>query len=245
MLLRSALPLAILLAAQSASAQQPPPPAPSAAAPAGPPAPAEVPPAAPPPAGWPPPPPGSGWGPQPQQGLPPGWQPPPGWPLPGQPPAPPAAGDGRPTSVQQYAHARNKLKQQIKRAQREDRDADARRLKGDLEQMEDWQREDVQRRSGGAFAAGVVMISVGGLSLLSGFAFLITAEATDAANSPQDIQRGFQVASIATLLTGVGLLGGGIPLAVWGGEKVLIEDASSPAGVIVVSARGLRVEASF
>lgn len=231
MTLRGALPLAILLLASSAAAQEPPQQQPEP----------QQPPQGQPPPGWTPPPPG-GW---PQQ-PPPGWPPPPGagWQPPPAAPVPPARSE-RPTTVQGYAHQRNRLKQQLKKAEREDRDDDAKRLRGVLEQLEDWQREDVQRRSTGAYAGGIVMISVGSLSLLSGFAFLITVEATDAANSPQEIQRGFQVATAATLLAGLGLLGGGIPLAVWGGQRVMIEDATAPGGAIVVGAEGVRVEGSF
>lgn len=219
-----------------------------------------------PPAGWQQQPPGAtqpgpqpppGWQPPPGSQPPPGWQqqPPPGWQPPPQPawgPPPatrPSPGEGalrRPETVEEYARTRRELKEALKKAERADRENEADGLRKDLDTLDDWYREDVKRQSTGAFVGGILMTSFGGLSLVTGLGLVIAAQATDASNADRDVVRGLDVASTITLISGVGLLGGGIPLMIYGGEKVMARDqASAPAGRLVVGGGALRLEGSF
>ena len=87
----------------------------------------------------------------------------------------------------------------------------------------------------------------------------IATEATDAAGSRQSITDGLRISGGITLLSGVALLGGGIPLAVWGGQRVMADDqggASRPrwagappqtstSGAVTVGPGGARLIGTF
>jgi hypothetical protein len=148
--------------------------------------------------------------------------------------------------VAEYAKERTRLKQELKKADREDRKADVERIREELEQLDRWRKEDVERNSTPAFVIGIVLTSTGGASVLTGLGLLIAAEASDAADVDEDIVRGLDVATVATLLSGAAALGVGIPLAVWGGERVMKDEyGAAPGATVVVGASGVRVEGSF
>lgn len=156
----------------------------------------------------------------------------------------------RPTSVAAYAQLRRRLREELKTAERHDRDADAERLRNELETVDDWYREDVERRSTGAFVSGIIATSLGGLSLLTGLGLQIATAATDAGNADRDVTEALQVSADITLLSGVALLGAGIPLMVWGGGRVMADEyeaARTAAPRVTVSAllNGARLDARF
>jgi len=159
----------------------------------------------------------------------------------------------RPTSVEDYARLRRRLKEELKTAERRDRDAEASRLRSELDIANDWYREDVERRSAGAFVSGIIATSLGGLSLLTGLGLQIATAATDASNADRDLTGALQVSADITLLSGVALLGAGIPLIVWGGERVMADqyeasETSSPhvpRMAVSVAAAGARFDATF
>ncbi len=160
----------------------------------------------------------------------------------------PATTLARPTNVDEYARVRRRLKEQLKTAERRDRTADAERLERDLDTINDWYREDVERTSTGAFVSGIVMTSVGGAAVLTGFGLLIAAAATDAANSGERLSDNLQLSAEITLLSGVGLVGGGIPLMVWGGERVMADrgtGAAAPTVALEVTPGGAAIGGSF
>ena len=83
-------------------------------------------------------------------------------------------------------------------------------------------------------------------SLVTGLGLVIAAQASDAGNADRDVVRGLDVASTITLISGVGLVGGGIPLMIYGGQKVMTRDqATAPAGRLVVGGGGVRLEGSY
>jgi hypothetical protein len=184
-------------------------------------------------------------GPMPQWGQPPGA--PPGA-------SPPAAGPERqrPRSLEEFKRLRADLKADLRDAQRDDRDADARRIRDDLEEVDDWYDEDTERRSGGAMAGGIVMISVGGLSFLIGGLTLLVEASFDTIGGGND--RAQAVGAIMTL-GGLGMVGGGIPLMIYGSQRVMAADNAlltpgqvwppAPRGAIVVGPGSLLLEGSF
>ncbi len=160
----------------------------------------------------------------------------------------PATTLARPTNVDEYARIRRRLKEQLKTAERRDRTADAERIERDLDTINDWYREDVERTSTGAFVSGIVMTSVGGAAVLTGFGLLIAAGATDAAGGNERLSDNLQLSAEITLLSGVGLVGGGIPLMVWGGERVMSDrgtGAAAPTVALKIAPGGAAIGGSF
>lgn len=164
------------------------------------------------------------------------------------PAAQPATTIPRPTNVDEYQRVRRRLKEELKTAERRDRKDEAERLERDLDTVNDWYREDVERTSTGGFVSGIVMTSVGGAAVLTGFGLLIAAVATDAAGTSERLTDNLQLSAEITLLSGVGLVGGGIPLMVWGGERVMADrnmGAAAPSVALKVAPGGAAIGGAF
>jgi hypothetical protein len=188
----------------------------------------------------------------PAQGPMPQWgQPPPGQ----EPPPGPPGGEARmqrPRSLEEFKRLRADLKADLRNAQRDDRNADARRIRDDLETVDDWYDEDTERRSGGAMAGGIVMISIGGLSFLIGALTLLVEASFDSIGGGNDRA---QAVGATMTLGGLGMVGGGIPLMIYGSKRVMVVDnaflapgqvpAPAPRGGIVLGPGSLRLEGSF
>lgn len=191
-------------------------------------------------------------GPMPQWGQPPPCQPPQCDPQQGAPPGAQESQRQRPRSLEEFKRLRADLKSDLRDAQRDDRDADARRIRDDMEEVDDWYDEDTERRSGGAMAGGIVMISIGGLSFLIGGLTLLVEASFDTIGGGSDRA---QAIGATMLLGGLGLVGGGIPLMIYGSQRVMVADnallapgqvrSPAPRGAIVLGPGSLRLEGSF
>lgn len=167
---------------------------------------------------------------------------------PGAAPAPPPLPElERPTSVERFKELRRELREELDAAEDDDRERDAEQIRRDLDDLEDWYREDTQRRSGGAMAGGIVMLGVGGLGVAIGGITLAVAGIGESLGGRHD---GAQAAGATALLVGVGLIGGGIPLTIWGSKRVMVRDAafgpSTPShAALRVGPGSFAVEGSF
>jgi hypothetical protein len=152
------------------------------------------------------------------------------------PPRSPAAAEApksrlgsRPVSVEEYKTLRRELKEDLKAAERADRDDEARAIRRDMDTVEGWYSEDTEKRSVGAFAGGFVMIGVGGAAVIGGLLVVAFAGLGNALGGDNDEEvAGGAIAAF----TGLGLVGGGIPLVIWGGGRVMtIDNAAAPPSV--------------
>jgi hypothetical protein len=201
--------------------------------------------AAPPPGAPGAPPPGA----PPPEAPPGGWTPAPGGPPPGVYQSPPRRLE-RPTSIEEFNELRKRLKDELDDARDDDRDADARRIREELDDVEAWYDEDTEKRSGGAMAGGIVMISLGGVSIVIGAFTLMIAGISSSLGGGSD---GAEAFGAITLVSGLGLVGGGIPLLIYGSKRVMVVDNAlaprapevAPHAAVVFGPGSLRFEGSF
>lgn len=206
--------------------------APAQAAPAPPPLP-------PPPTAAPAPPPGYSQ-PEPAPAPPPGYAAPQGA-LPPPPPPPYAYGYGprpRPRNDEAFKEQIRELKRRIKAADENEDDAEKDRLKEELHELNDeykkYKKENYVRYSSGMMAGGIVLSSLGGVSLFAGVAVSLASR-----DATRQVGYGMLVFSALSISAG-------IPLAVVGARRVPNKELEAKAApVLTVGPRSVGLRMAF
>ncbi len=153
----------------------------------------------------------------------------------------------RPQTIEEFKELRRQLREDLRDARDDDRDADVRRIRQDMEDVDAWYDEDTEKRSGGAMAGGIVMISVGGVSVVVGAFTLLIASLANSFGGGGD---NGETAGAVLVLGGLGMVGGGIPLLIYGSNRVMVSDNAlalppAPRGEVVIGPGSFGLRGSF
>ena len=133
----------------------------------------------------------------------------------------------RPTTLADYAAARNAIEKRMEGAGEEGEF----RLREDLITLEHWFEQDTKRSSTGLFVGGLVMLCVGGATAFAGGALYGKSAGNDSLGNNQD-------AFIAMVVGGVVVGGTGLVLLLVGNSPVMKTDSqSSTTSLFFPSAR--------
>jgi hypothetical protein len=178
---------------------------------------------------------------EPAPAPPPGYAAPPGA-LPPPPPPPYAYGYGqprpRPQSDEAFKEQIRELKRRIKVADENEDEVEKDRLKEELHELNDeykkYKKENYVRYSSGMMAGGIVLSSLGGVSLFAGLAVSLASR-----DSTRQVGYGMLVFSALGISAG-------IPLAVVGARRVPNEALEAKAApVLTVGPRSVGLRLAF